>query len=79
MEVEIKLTELGHGSDAGTFTAWLKAVGDRVEEGEAVAEVMTEKANVEIPSPATGVLSAQFIQADQSIEQDMTIGTVRTA
>jgi 2-oxoglutarate dehydrogenase E2 component (dihydrolipoamide succinyltransferase) len=37
-------------------TRWLKAPGDRVEQGEAVVEVETEKVNAEVESPATGRL-----------------------
>lgn len=42
----------------GTLVKWLKAVGDAVSEGEVVAEIETDKAVVEIESPATGTLSA---------------------
>ena len=51
MDIEIRVTELGESSSEWTFTCWLKAVGDAVSEGEPIAEVMTEKANVEIVSP----------------------------
>jgi pyruvate dehydrogenase E2 component (dihydrolipoyllysine-residue acetyltransferase) len=42
----------------GTITRWLKAVGDRVEAGEVVCEVETEKVNAEVEAPATGTLRA---------------------
>lgn len=38
--------------------AWLKQPGDRVQAGEIVAEVSTDKVNVEIASPVTGVIEA---------------------
>ena len=38
--------------------AWLKQPGDFVRAGEIVAEVATDKVNVEIASPVTGVLEA---------------------
>ena len=38
--------------------AWLKQPGDSVRAGEIVAEVSTDKVNVEIASPVTGVLEA---------------------
>lgn len=37
-------------------TVWLKRPGDSVRAGEIVAEVSTDKVNVEIASPVTGVL-----------------------
>jgi pyruvate/2-oxoglutarate dehydrogenase complex dihydrolipoamide acyltransferase (E2) component len=39
-------------------TAWLKQPGDAVRVGEIVVEVSTDKVNVEIASPVTGVLEA---------------------
>jgi len=38
----------------GTIARWLKAEGDAVETGEAFAEIETDKAVIEIPSPKTG-------------------------
>jgi pyruvate/2-oxoglutarate dehydrogenase complex dihydrolipoamide acyltransferase (E2) component len=43
--------------------AWLKQPGDSVRAGEIVAEVSTDKVNVEVASPVTGVLEA--ILADE--------------
>ncbi|MBI2847304.1 MAG: 2-oxo acid dehydrogenase subunit E2 [Chloroflexi bacterium] len=40
----------------GTIGKWLKKVGEKVERDEPLAEVVTDKVTVEIPSPAAGVL-----------------------
>lgn len=40
----------------GIVSRWLRAVGDRVEKGEALVEIETEKATLEIPSEADGFL-----------------------
>lgn len=77
MDYEIKATELNEGSVEGTFIAWLKAVGDAVRAGEPIAEVMTEKANIELASPADGVLQAQLIQPDAMFNQETILGIVR--
>jgi pyruvate/2-oxoglutarate dehydrogenase complex dihydrolipoamide acyltransferase (E2) component len=79
MDVEIKVAELGHGSEGGTFTAWLKGVGEPVSAGEPIAEIMTEKANVEVVSPADGVLHAQHLQNDDPFTQETILGIVRSA
>lgn len=76
MQVDVKVIELGHGSDAGVFTCWLKNEGDAVGEGEAIAEIMTEKANVEVPSPAAGVLRRQHVGVDAEITPDTVIATI---
>jgi pyruvate dehydrogenase E2 component (dihydrolipoamide acetyltransferase) len=79
MDYEIKVTELSAGSVEGTFTAWLKQVGDQVRAGEPIAEVMTEKANIELVSPADGVLQAQLIKVDETFDQETVLGIVRGA
>lgn len=79
MEVDIVVPELGKGQTEATFVAWLKATGDAVKAGEGVAEIMTEKTNLEVQSPVDGVLQAQAVQADEMVDEGMVIGTVRTA
>lgn len=79
MDVEIKVPELGHGSEGGTFTGWLKSVGEPVRTGDPIAEIMTEKANVEVVSPADGVLHAQHLQTDDMFKQETILGIVRSA
>jgi pyruvate/2-oxoglutarate dehydrogenase complex dihydrolipoamide acyltransferase (E2) component len=44
-----------------TVLQWLKAVGDRVASGEALVVLETDKANVEVDSPATGRLTSILI------------------
>jgi pyruvate dehydrogenase E2 component (dihydrolipoamide acetyltransferase) len=53
---EVKLPRLGQGMEAGTIVKWLKAEGDRVERGEPLYEVDTEKATQEVEAEASGVL-----------------------
>lgn len=43
--------DLGEQVAEATLTRWLVAVGDRVDEGDPIAEVEAEKVNVEIPAP----------------------------
>ncbi|MHB1042598.1 MAG: 2-oxo acid dehydrogenase subunit E2 [Eubacteriales bacterium] len=56
MAVEVLMPQLGLTMTAGTISRWLKKVGDCVEKGEPLLEVMTDKANMEVESPASGVL-----------------------
>ncbi len=56
MAVEVKLSSLGVSITEGTIVRWLKREGDRVEKGEILAEVETEKVNFEIVAPEAGVL-----------------------
>ncbi len=53
---EILMPKLGLTMTEGMITAWLKREGERVEKGEPLFEVMTEKINIEIESPYSGIL-----------------------
>ncbi len=49
-----KMPDLGEGTVEAEVVAWHTKVGDLVEEDQVIAEVMTEKAAVEVPSPVSG-------------------------
>ena len=55
---DIPLPRIEGAQSEIVVTAWLKQPGDRVQTGEIVAEVSTDKVNVEITSPVTGVIEA---------------------
>ncbi len=54
--LEFKLPDIGEGVAEGEIVKWLVKSGDAVKEHQAVVEVMTDKATVEIPAPAAGVI-----------------------
>ncbi len=56
MPVEVTLPQLGESTYEGTIGKWLKQPGDRVERFEPLVEIITDKVNVEMPSPYGGVL-----------------------
>ena len=47
---------LGYDQPTGRVAGWLKLIGDRVERGDAVAEIETEKVTVELEAMAAGTL-----------------------
>ncbi len=57
MAREIVLPQWGMGMEEGTIIKWLKREGDKVEEGEPLAEIETSKISSEIEAPASGVLA----------------------
>ncbi len=61
--LEFKLPAIGEGVVEGEIVRWLKKPGEPVAANEALVEVMTDKATVEIPSPKDAVL--QEIKADE--------------
>ena len=51
-----KLPDIGEGISEAEIVAWHVAVGDRVEEDQGIADMMTDKATVEMESPVSGVV-----------------------
>ena len=56
MATDVKLPELGEGVTEGELLKWLVKPGDSVKTDQAIAEIMTDKATVEVPSPTNGVV-----------------------
>ncbi len=51
------MPQMGISVSEGTILEWRKGVGDEVEADEPIADVTTDKVDVEIPCPASGVLA----------------------
>ncbi len=56
MPIELKLPDVGEGIAEGEVVRWLVAEGAAVKEDDPLVEILTDKANVEIPSPVTGTV-----------------------
>jgi len=56
MATTIVMPQLAETMEKATIVQWLKQVGDEVAEGEAIIEITTDKVDVEVESPASGVL-----------------------
>lgn len=56
MSQRIVMPSMGMYTEEGVLTAWLRPAGARVEIGEPVLEITTEKVTLEVQAPAAGVL-----------------------
>ena len=56
MATELTMPQMGYDMKEGTLVRWLKAEGEEVSIGEAVAEIETDKAVVEFESTEAGIL-----------------------
>jgi pyruvate/2-oxoglutarate dehydrogenase complex dihydrolipoamide acyltransferase (E2) component len=56
MRIEVTMPNLGYDMESGTIAGWCKSVGDRVERGEALAQIETDKTTVEMEALAGGTL-----------------------
>ncbi|NON23320.1 biotin/lipoyl-containing protein, partial [Klebsiella pneumoniae] len=54
----IKMPDIGEGIAQVELVEWFVKVGDMIAEDQVVADVMTDKATVEIPSPVSGKVLA---------------------
>ena len=57
MRIDVTMPNLGYDMEEGKVVSWLKKVGDRVERGEPIAEIETDKTTVEMESIAAGTLA----------------------
>lgn len=72
MLYEIKVPEAGFSITEGMVVQWHKNVGERVQEGETIVSVETDKIVVEIPAQCTGVL----IEIKHEVGETVPIGSV---
>ena len=66
MPVEITMPKLSDTMEEGTILRWYKHEGDRVEPGEVLAEVETDKADMELEADKSGVVSEIRVKAGQA-------------
>src|SRR5512140_307587 len=64
MATKMVMPLLGQTMEEGTIIKWFKSEGDQVKEGEPLLEVLTDKVNMEVEAPETGVLRKILTLAD---------------
>ena len=57
MSEKIVVPVLGESITEATVSKWLKNEGDKVETAEPIVELETDKVNLEVPSPVSGILT----------------------
>jgi pyruvate dehydrogenase E2 component (dihydrolipoamide acetyltransferase) len=76
MATDISLPRLGQGMEAGTIVRWLKSEGDRVEKGEPLYELDTDKVTQEVEADASGVLLKILAGEGEEIEVGKRIAVI---
>src|ERR687897_1037120 len=69
---EFKLPDIGEGIAEAEIVAWHVKVGDRIEEDQQIADMMTDKATVEMESPVAG----KVVQLAGEVGDQIPIGSV---
>lgn len=67
MAVSVRVPNVGMGISEARIVRWISSVGDRVQAGEAIAEIETAKSTVEVEAPVSGTLSCIFFAEDAEI------------
>ena len=76
MSEKIVVPALGESITEATVAKWLKNPGDAVEADEPIVELETDKVNLEVPSPVTGVLSEINSKDGSVVEVGALLGSV---
>lgn len=73
---EIKIPELAESITEGTVARWLKNIGDRIEKGDYLVELETDKVNVEINSDYSGILTEMKYNEGDTVQVGEIIAVV---
>ena len=76
MPTELIMPSLGFDMTEGKVARWLKQEGDRIEKGQVIAEIETEKATVEIEATVSGILRKIAVQAGETVAVGTVIGII---
>ena len=78
-ELTVTLPRVAETTDESYVTEFLVSEGESVDEGQAILRVETDKAIVEIPSPAGGVLLTWLIAVDDEVKTGADVAVISTA
>jgi pyruvate dehydrogenase E2 component (dihydrolipoamide acetyltransferase) len=73
MSTEVKLPELGENIDSGTVVKLLVDVGQKIDQDQPVLELETDKATIEVPSPAAGTVKEIRVQEGDKAQVGETV------
>jgi pyruvate dehydrogenase E2 component (dihydrolipoamide acetyltransferase) len=76
MAVPAIIPKLGNTVESCIIVEWKKAVGEKIAEGETLLDVETDKAVMEVPSPASGTVLAHFYAAGDLVPVLETIAAI---
>ena len=76
MSEKIVVPVLGESITEATVSKWLKKEGDTVKVDEPIVELETDKVNLEVPSPVSGVLSEINFKDGTVVEVGALLGSV---
>ena len=79
MNVDIKVPILGESIVEGTLARWHKKVGEAINAGEIIADLETDKVNIEVSASAAGVITALHKNEGDNVAVGELIASIDTA
>ena len=79
MAEKITVPTLGESVTEATVSKWLKSQGEEVSVDEPIVELETDKVNVEVPSPTSGVLGSIAVKEGETVNVGSLLGIVDSA
>ena len=76
MSERILVPVLGESVTEATVAKWLKNEGDKVNADEGIVELETDKVNVEVPSPSSGIIEKISVKEGETVNVGALLGTV---
>ncbi len=76
MATEIRVPNLGESIVEATVGQWFKQAGDAVSAAEPLVELETDKVTVEVPAPASGVLSEVAVKQGETVAVGALLGAI---
>ncbi len=76
MATEIRVPNLGESIVEATVGQWFKRAGDTVSAAEPLVELETDKVTVEVPAPASGVLSEIVVKTGETVPVGALLGAI---
>ena len=76
MATPVIMPKFGMAQEEATIVRWYKQEGERVEQGEPLLEVMTDKVNMDVEAPASGVLLKARYEPDDVVPVTVVIGYI---
>lgn len=73
---EVIMPKMGDAMEEGTLIKWLKAVGDEVAEGDAIAEIETDKITLEMEAQESGFLTNVFVDEGAVVPIGEVVATI---
>jgi 2-oxoglutarate dehydrogenase E2 component (dihydrolipoamide succinyltransferase) len=76
MSEKITVPTLGESVTEATVSKWLKSQGEEVSADEPLVELETDKVNVEVPSPSSGILGSIDVREGETVNVGSLLGTI---